>query len=72
MEKDGSSMLQVYQVLVFKFSKKDLNISTGMTICKIFHLQGWEWIAEQNSKSQNTVTTWIANTALKGVARIFT
>lgn len=39
-EKDGSSKLQVYQVPVFKFSKKDLNISTGTTICRILHLQG--------------------------------
>lgn len=38
-EKNGSRMLQVYQVLLFKFSKKDLNISTGMTICIIFPLQ---------------------------------
>lgn len=38
--KNGSSLLQVQQVLVFKSSKGGLNISTGMTICKIFPLQG--------------------------------
>lgn len=70
--KNGSSTLQVYQVLVFKFSKRDLNLNTGMTICIIFSLQGWEWNAEQNSKCQNTMTTcWMANSALKTVECIF-
>lgn len=40
MEKNGSSMSQVYQVLFFKFSKRDLSISTGMTTCIIFLLKG--------------------------------
>lgn len=39
-------MLQVYPVLSFKFSYRDLNISTGMTTSIGFPLQGQEWDAE--------------------------
>lgn len=39
-------MLEVYPVLSFKFSYRDLNISTGMTTFIGFPLQGQERVAE--------------------------